>query len=72
MISPSQCRAARGLLAWSQADLARHSRVNPSTIQLFEAEKHTPKEATVLLLKLCLEAQGIRFIGLTGVDRPVF
>ena len=66
MITPAQCRAARGLLKWSQKDLARESEVSDVTIRNFELEKTVPLKGTVIVLKLTLEAAGVEFIPANG------
>ncbi len=42
MLTPSQCRAARALIAWSQSDLCDAAKVGRATLANFEAEKSTP------------------------------
>ena len=42
-----QSRAARGLLRWTQADLARAAGVSQLTVRNFEAEKTSPTRATL-------------------------
>jgi len=43
MISSSQCRAARGLLDWSQQQLANAANVGIVTVRHFEAGKVDPR-----------------------------
>jgi hypothetical protein len=45
MISPAQCRAARGLLDWRQQDLAREAEVGVVTIRQLEAGVIQPRRA---------------------------
>lgn len=42
ILSPAQCRAARGWLDISQAELARRAKVGISTVRDFEAGRKTP------------------------------
>ena len=42
MVTPEQCRAARGLLAWSQLELAKKARVGVVTVHQLEAEGSQP------------------------------
>ena len=63
---PAQCRAARGLLNWTQKDLAAKSGVSAVTIRNFENERSTPQPATLTVLKQTLEVAGIEFIGENG------
>jgi transcriptional regulator with XRE-family HTH domain len=65
--SPAQCRAARGLLKWSQADLAQASKVVPKTIVYFEREDRTPYDRTLAAIRAALEAAGVEF---TNGDQP--
>lgn len=62
LMSPSQCRAARGLLKWTQPRLADASGVGLSTINRYENETRPPRNAAVRQLQETLEAAGIEFI----------
>jgi transcriptional regulator with XRE-family HTH domain len=62
MISPAQCRAARGLLDWSQQDLAGKAEVGVVTIRQLEAGVNQPRRATLLVIRHALEAAGVEFI----------
>ena len=59
MISPAQCRAARGLLDWSQQDLAREAEVGIVTIRQLEAGSNQPRRATLVVIRQALEAAGV-------------
>ena len=61
MISPAQCRAARGLLDWNQQDLAREAKVGVVTIRQLEAGVNQPR-ATLVVVRHTLEAAGVEFI----------
>ncbi len=63
---PAQCRAARGLLNWTQEDLAAKSGVSAVTIRNFENEKSTPQRATLIVLQQTFEAAGIELIPPNG------
>lgn len=65
-ISPSQCRAARGLLNISQRELAEAAEVSLSAIQDFETEARQPRAATLKAIQAALEAAGVEFIPLNG------
>lgn len=65
-MSPSQCRAARGLLNWSQEDLAKASEVSRKTIAEFEREARTPQPRTLRDLRGALEQGGVEFINPNG------
>jgi len=66
MIAPEQCRAARGLLDWSQADLAQKAAVGIVTVRQFEAGIHTPRRATADVIRRAFEAAGVEFTDENG------
>jgi transcriptional regulator with XRE-family HTH domain len=59
--TPAQCRAARALLGWSQAELSEASRVATKTIADFEREERTPYERTLNDIRKALYEAGIEF-----------
>ena len=61
-MTPEQCRAARGWLAWSQDDLASAARVSLSTVRDFEKARHVPIANNLTAMKAALEAEGIVFV----------
>ena len=65
-INPAQCRAARGLLAMTQRDLAAASNVSLRAIQHFEAAKRQPIPATLAAIERAFEAAGAEFIAADG------
>ena len=65
-ITAEQCRAARGLLDWSQPDLARASGIGRSTITRFERGSHTPHASNLAALRAALEEAGVEFIDPNG------
>ncbi|TGE01963.1 helix-turn-helix transcriptional regulator [Methylobacterium nonmethylotrophicum] len=65
-MTPAQSRAARGLLKWTQDDLAREAKVSVVTVRNFENEKSNPQRATVEVMKRCIEAAGIELISANG------
>jgi len=62
ILLPEQCRAARGLLNWTQAQLAEYAGVSRSTVRDFERGRHEPHRATEALLIRALERGGIRLL----------
>lgn len=66
-ISAGQLRAARGLLGWSQSDLAKAAQVGRATIADFEAGKRAPYARTLDDLGAALESAGVEF---TNGDQP--
>ncbi|WP_349363447.1 MAG: helix-turn-helix transcriptional regulator [Roseitalea porphyridii] len=67
-MTPEQCRAARGWLDISQADLAAMANVSLSTIRDFEKGRRVPIGNNLTAISKALESQGIAFTetGLTG------
>ncbi len=66
MITPSLCRAARGLLGWNQDELAKAAKVGLNTLRNFEAGKSTPMTNNLAAIQASLEAAGIIFIPENG------
>jgi predicted transcriptional regulator len=66
MITPAQCRAARGLLAWSQQDLASEAGVGIVTVHQLEAGTSQPRRATLDVIRRALERAGVEFIDENG------
>lgn len=65
-MTPSQCRAARGLLRWKQEELASSSGVSVVTVRNFELEKSTPQRATLDVIQRALESAGVVLIPQNG------
>jgi transcriptional regulator with XRE-family HTH domain len=65
-LTPAQCRAARGLLAWTQQQLADAAQVGVVTVLQFELGKTRPIRATIAAILAALEAAGIVFIDENG------
>jgi len=66
MIDSAQCRAARGLLAWSQQDLAEAAGVGIVTVHQLEAGTSEPRRATLQVIRNAFEAAGVEFIDENG------
>ena len=66
MVTPEQCRAARGLLAWSQQELAQRARVGIVTVHQLEASVSQPRRATLEVIRRAFETAGIEFIDENG------
>jgi len=66
MVTPAQCRAARGLLDWSQQDLATQAGVGIVTVRQVEAGATEPRRATLVVLKQAFEKGGVEFIDENG------
>ena len=66
MVTPAQCRAARGLLGWSQQELARKARVGIVTVHQLETGVSQPRRATLDVIRRALESAGVEFIDENG------
>jgi transcriptional regulator with XRE-family HTH domain len=64
--SAAQCRAARGLLNWSQTTLCKASKVGMRTLGDFERETHRPSDHLVRDIRAALETAGIEFFSEDG------
>jgi transcriptional regulator with XRE-family HTH domain len=61
-LSPEQCRAARGLLDWTQEELAEKAKVSRSTIRDFENGRHSLHSSTADQVVEALERAGAMLI----------
>lgn len=61
MIEPSQCRAARALLEWTQGDLAERASISAVSIRAFEKGGEM-RDSNRKLIQLTLEAAGVTFL----------
>lgn len=59
---PAQCRAARALLDWSQADLVEQSGISHKTVADFERGLTKPHSRTLAALTAALQTAGVEFI----------
>ena len=66
MVTAAQCRAARGLLDWSQQELADRAGLGIVTIRQIEADITEPRRATLAVLKQAFERAGVEFIDENG------
>jgi len=66
MITSAQCRAARGLLDWTQQELADRARVGIVTVRQVEAGLTEPRRATLEVIRRALEGAGVEFINENG------
>ena len=68
MLTTRQIKAARALLGWSQADLARYSGVSEPTIARLEAADGDlgGRENTGQKIRKAIEAAGIQFFEENG------
>ena len=66
MFTPEQCRAARGLLGWTQQDLANQARVGIVTVNQLETGLSQPRLATLDVIQRAFESAGVEFIDENG------
>ncbi len=62
MMTAMQCRAARGLIDWTQDRLAIEAGVSAFTVRNFEGGKTEPTRATLEVIRRAFEKAGITFI----------
>jgi transcriptional regulator with XRE-family HTH domain len=61
-ITAAQIKAARALIGFSQADLAKAAGVGPTTIARLELGSQSPLAATLNAVFVALSLSGVRFI----------
>jgi transcriptional regulator with XRE-family HTH domain len=66
MITAAQCRAARGLLDWTQQALADEAAIGVVAVNQFEAGKSLPRRATLAVIRRAFETAGVEFIDENG------
>ena len=66
-ITTAQIRGARGILNWSQSDLAERTGISSTSIGSSENGQSTPRASTLQTIRKTFESAGIEFIGLDGV-----
>ncbi|MBX9934841.1 MAG: helix-turn-helix domain-containing protein [Methylobacterium sp.] len=69
-LSPEQCRAARGLIDWTQEELADRAGVSRSTVRDYEKGRHDLHRASAAMIKNAFEAAGVILIGADGFLGP--
>src|SRR5262245_29894307 len=70
MISPDQLRAARALLRWSRAELAKRAKVALPTISQIEQQASDPKVSTLIKLRDALQVGGVIFVDADDIGGP--
>lgn len=61
-LTPEQCRAARGLLDWTQGELAGRAGVSRGTVRGFENGQHELHRGSAVVIRGALEAAGVILI----------
>jgi len=68
---PEQCRAARGLLNWTQDQLAAAAGVSRSTIKDFECHRHALHRGSEDLLVKAFRLRGVELLYEDGAARGI-
>jgi DNA-binding XRE family transcriptional regulator len=69
MITAAQLRAARGLLDWTRADLAKAANISPETVKNIEHGTFRPQEQTAEAIIKAFGAHDVEFTDNEGVQR---
>ena len=65
-LTAAQSRAARGMLDWSQTELATRSNLSESTVRDFEKGRRVPSANNLVAIQQALESAGVEFIPANG------
>jgi DNA-binding XRE family transcriptional regulator len=65
-LTAAQCRGARAMLEWNQAQLAEAASVARQTVVDFERGARTPYPNNLAAIRTALEAAGVEFIAENG------
>jgi transcriptional regulator with XRE-family HTH domain len=66
MLTPAQCRAARGLIGWNQQELADQAHIGIVTVHQFESGLSEPRRITLEVIRRAFESAGVEFIEENG------
>ena len=69
MITIEQCRGARGILGWTQQELADASGLSKTAINNFEKGHSDIKSESLRVIRVAFENANIEFINLEGVSK---
>jgi transcriptional regulator with XRE-family HTH domain len=70
MLTPAQLRAARAIIGWSRARLAKESKTGAETVKNFEIRGSDPKRSTMLAWRTALQKAGVTFLDEDMQDGP--
>lgn len=65
-MTPSQCRAARAMIEWTQPKLAGSARVGLSTVVDFEKSRRAVSADAINAMRTALEIAGVEFMPENG------
>ena len=65
-MTPSQCKAARALLNWTQPDLATRANLGLSTVVDFEKNRRRVSDEALKAIRTALESGGVALIDQNG------
>src|ERR1700722_16966215 len=68
MITAARLRAARGLLDWTRADLAKAANISPETVKNIEHGTFRPQENTADAIVRAFAAHDVEFLAHEGVQ----
>src|SRR5882757_9483274 len=68
MITAAQLRAARGLLDWTRADLAKAANISPETVKNIEHGTFKPQENTAEAIVQAFAVHSVKFTDNEGVQ----
>src|SRR3989339_798195 len=71
-ITTAQIRGARGILNWSQSDLAERTGISATSIGSIEKGQSQPRESTLQSIQQAFENTGIEFLENEGVRKKLF
>ena len=66
-LTTAQIRGARGLLNWSQNELAERTGISGTSIGAIESGSTSPRKNTLDTIRSTFERNGVEFLGLDGI-----